>query len=257
MCDVNQEEITDTKFCYYCDTLHPITTEWWLSNDGKMLSACKKYRKDYRNSHKERIRELQKQYVDANKEELTLYRKRYNEEHKEEQKLYSLEYNKKNEEKIREANKKKYIDNKDRIDKYNKEYFEKNKVKIKQYYKEYEKEKLKNDPIFKLKKTLRSRISHALKGRCKPGSAVRDMGCTPEELKIHLELQFEPGMTWENHGIHGWTVDHIIPLDVFDLTDREQFLKANHYTNLQPLWAADNSRKNAKLNWTKDSKYSK
>ena len=28
--------------------------------------------------------------------------------------------------------------------------------------------------------------------------------------------------------------------------DREQFLQAAHYTNLQPLWAADNISKHAK-----------
>jgi hypothetical protein len=50
-------------------------------------------------------------------------------------------------------------------------------------------------------------------------------------------------MSWDNWGTHGWHIDHIIPLSSFDLTDREQFLKACHYTNLQPLWAADNIRK--------------
>jgi len=32
----------------------------------------------------------------------------------------------------------------------------------------------------------------------------------------------------------------------FDLTDRQQFLEANHYTNLRPLWAEDNLKKGAK-----------
>ena len=40
-----------------------------------------------------------------------------------------------------------------------------------------------------------------------------------------------------------WYLDHIILLALFDLTDCEQFLKACHYTNMQPMWAADNYKK--------------
>ena len=50
-------------------------------------------------------------------------------------------------------------------------------------------------------------------------------------------------MSWSNWG-KVWELDHIIPLHKFDLTDREQFVKACHYTNLQPMWAKDNLSKN-------------
>ena len=38
-------------------------------------------------------------------------------------------------------------------------------------------------------------------------------------------------------------IDHIIPLASVDLTDREQFLKVCHYTNLRPLWMLDNMKR--------------
>lgn len=65
------------------------------------------------------------------------------------------------------------------------------------------------------------------------------------ELKQHLEKLFQPGMTWENWSRDGWHIDHIVPLSSFDLTDREQFLKACHFSNLQPLWAKENLSKAA------------
>ncbi len=48
---------------------------------------------------------------------------------------------------------------------------------------------------------------------------------------------------WDNWSHTGWHIDHIIPLASFDLNDRQQFLEATHYTNLQPLWMEDNMRK--------------
>ena len=56
-------------------------------------------------------------------------------------------------------------------------------------------------------------------------------------------------MTWAKwgNGPCKWQIDHIIPLAAFDLTNREQFLSACHYTNLQPLWWEDNMTKGDKF----------
>lgn len=96
---------------------------------------------------------------------------------------------------------------------------------------------------------LRVRHRQALKGgyATAGSSAVCDIGCTWDELRAHLEARFLPGMSWENWSRSGWHVDHIIPLSSFDLSDREQRQRAFHYTNLQPLWAADNLSKGAKI----------
>lgn len=88
---------------------------------------------------------------------------------------------------------------------------------------------------------MRSRLLQSINTNAKSGSAVTDLGCSIDELKKYLESKFQPGMTWENIG--EWHIDHVKPLSQFDLTIREQFLEACHYTNLQPLWAADNLKK--------------
>ena len=113
----------------------------------------------------------------------------------------------------------------------------------------YQKKRLKNDICFKLKFTLYNRLRMALKGNSKKGSAVKDLGCSVQELKIHLEKQFKEGMNWGNYGFRGWHIDHIIPMSFFDLTDQEQLLKAVHYTNLQPMWAKENWAKGMKLDY--------
>jgi len=99
---------------------------------------------------------------------------------------------------------------------------------------------------------LRTRLSKALLGNFKSGSAVRDLGCSIVELKAYLEERFYSRsttgeeMTWEARGRYGWHIDHVKPLISFDLTDRDQLLEACHYTNLQPLWAEDNYAKGFK-----------
>lgn len=104
-----------------------------------------------------------------------------------------------------------------------------------------------SDPGFRLRMNLRHRIWTALAGGIKSGATADLVGCSMEELRLHLERQFLPGMSWENYGKHGWHVDHVKPCASFDLTDPEQQRQCFHYSNLQPLWAADNIRKGAKV----------
>jgi hypothetical protein len=86
----------------------------------------------------------------------------------------------------------------------------------------------------------------------KAPSTKEDLGCSVGFLKQHLEGKFYPNkdtnekMTWANYGVYGWHVDHIKPLSLFDLTDREQLILACHYTNLQPMWSIENIKKGNK-----------
>lgn len=133
------------------------------------------------------------------------------------------------------------ISKEDRIKKEKQRYYQKHKLKINQKVKE----KLRTNIIYKLRHTLRTRLKDSLRRGTKTGSFVRDLGCSIEQLKQYLEAKFQVGMTWNNHG--EWHIDHIKPLSSFDLTDREQFLLACNYTNLQPLWAKDNLSKGNKI----------
>jgi hypothetical protein len=96
----------------------------------------------------------------------------------------------------------------------------------------------------KIKHRLRSRLWQALNKNHKSGSAVRDLGCSIEDLKKHLESKFQEGMAWENYG--SWHIDHIIPLAAFDLTSSENIKIVCNFNNLQPLWAKDNLSKGDK-----------
>ena len=100
---------------------------------------------------------------------------------------------------------------------------------------------LSGSPDRRIKANLRSRLSMAIRGNTKTASAVKDLGCSWDHFKAHMESKFTEGMTWDNYG--EWHVDHIHPLARVDVSNAEELKKAVHYTNLQPLWALDNIRK--------------
>jgi len=102
-----------------------------------------------------------------------------------------------------------------------------------------------NDIDFRLRKSLRTRVRLAIKSNWKFGSTLKLLGCTIDELKIHLQNKFREGMTWQNFGFGEtrWNIDHVIPCAAFNLSDPVQQQQCFHYTNLQPLWQKDNLQK--------------
>jgi 5-methylcytosine-specific restriction endonuclease McrA len=102
------------------------------------------------------------------------------------------------------------------------------------------------DPVCRLAGNVRARLKAALLGRSKSKKTMELLGCSTEALKRHLEGQFQEGMSWSNYGTD-WHMDHIVPLSRFDLTDPNILGKLAHYSNLQPLWVAENIRKGNKL----------
>lgn len=111
---------------------------------------------------------------------------------------------------------------------------------------DYQKKRFARKPEAKLAAALRRRILKALDGEVKSGSTYELLGCTWEHLRWHIEAQFDGKMTWENHGSY-WHLDHITPLDSFDLSDPAQQRRACHWKNLQPLEAKENIRKKNRL----------
>jgi hypothetical protein len=127
-----------------------------------------------------------------------------------------------------------------------KKYYQNNKQKTIKQNTIYQVARCKVDPEFKILKTLRTRLYHALKNQ-KADKKYRTKqltGCELSFLKGYLEGKFTEGMTWENHG--DWHLDHIRPCCSFDLKEEEEQKKCFHYTNLQPLWAKDNLSKGGK-----------
>ena len=150
-----------------------------------------------------------------------------------------------NREHVREQAHIRYENNKEQIKKRVKEYVQNNKTKVAEAKAAYVKRRIKESIFYKLSRYLRSRLCSAIRGNTKSASAVRDLGCSIEALKLHLETKFTSEMNWDNHGSY-WHIDHIRPLCSFDLTDKEQLMQACHYTNLQPLEAKENLRKGGK-----------
>lgn len=104
------------------------------------------------------------------------------------------------------------------------------------------------NPNYKIGARLRKRIWAAVTEAetVKAGSFEELCGCSIEDLRLHLESLWKPGMSWDNYSFEGWHIDHIRPCASFDLIDQEQQKQCFHFTNLQPLWARENLSKSDK-----------
>lgn len=201
--------------------LHDLTPEqqaakraYWAAYYAKNQAKIKARAAAWERDNPERVRERRKLWVSKNREHIDAYQRQRYEANKEAIKAKTKAYAIANKERVKVAHRRRHL------------------------------ERMATDPNFRLRVVLRSACHRMIcKGWKKTCKTADMLGCDWQTVREHLEKQFQPGMTWQNHSKDGWHIDHIKPLCVFDLTDHEQAKAAFHYTNLQPLWAKDNLRK--------------
>lgn len=106
---------------------------------------------------------------------------------------------------------------------------------------DWEKKRWDENPEYRIRKIFRNRIYQAVTAKAftKFSHSLDFLGCSIEELKKHLEDQFQEGMTWDNYGSY-WEIDHIIPCSYFDLSLEENQYICFNFRNLQPLLKEEN-----------------
>lgn len=136
-----------------------------------------------------------------------------------------------------------------------KKYYFLNKEKINKQRNEYSKNRRVLDPIFKLKQYHRNQINKFLKNdKYKIESIWKYLEYSPQQLKKHLEKQFESWMNWKNYGTANvnkktWQIDHILPISslryvsICDIN----FKRCWSLDNLRPMESIANIKKGNKL----------
>lgn len=196
-------------------------------------------------------------------------------EYRKQNKHQDANYRKNNADKISAYNKKHYQENKEhyselnginyirykeegRTLKYRRDYAANNRDKINATAREFQARKRKENICFRINSDISRSIRSSLKksGNAKNGKSSKSyLPFTFDELKSHLEKQFEPWMNWENRGKYDaktwndndnstwtWQLDHIIPQSKLPYTSMEDdnFKKCWALSNLRPLSAKQN-----------------
>ena len=122
---------------------------------------------------------------------------------------------------------------------------------VREKEKEYRKQALQDDPVFKLRINVSTRISNFFAGRKSAGKlekAEELLGCSYEDFHKWISNQLAEGMTMENYGLKGWHLDHVRPVMSFRDKNIDAELEvqkvAFNWRNYQPLWGAENQSKN-------------
>jgi hypothetical protein len=68
-------------------------------------------------------------------------------------------------------------------------------------------------------------------------------------FKNYLDAQILPDMLSENFGVI-WGIDHIIPVEVFDLNNEEDLKLCYHYLNMFPMFNEDNRLKGCSVHFS-------
>jgi hypothetical protein len=92
---------------------------------------------------------------------------------------------------------------------------------------------------YRIKKSLAARLRSFI---VKNDSTMNYIGCNIQYLREWFEYNFTSEMNWDNYCTY-WSIDHIIPVCKFDLTNEDEKLKCCNWSNLMPVSIKYNSSK--------------
>jgi hypothetical protein len=92
---------------------------------------------------------------------------------------------------------------------------------------------------YRIKKSLAARLRNVLN---KNNTTMNYIGCNIQYFREWLEYNFTSEMNWNNYGTF-WSIDHIIPVCKFDLTDENQKFQCWNWSNMMPVTIKFNSSK--------------
>jgi len=108
---------------------------------------------------------------------------------------------------------------------------------------EYCRQKYKNDEQYRLSIAYRRQIREVITlNRDLTHISRALLGCTVECFKNWLEFNFIEDMKWNNYGMY-WTMDHIIPVSSFNLSDFDEACKCFNWENVAPIKKRNNNTK--------------
>ena len=178
-------------------------------------------------------------------EEIKIKAKKRNKKHRENNREYHLlrcqKWRDENKEENRQKNRDRYNANKEKYQASHREWMKANRDKINSYRRKKRRESLQHRISENLRAGFKQALAAQLKSSFTSNASFVYLGCSFKELKTQLEDGFQEGMSWDNYG--DWHIDHIKPLCMHDLSVKSEQAAACHHTNLQPLWADQNSSK--------------
>ena len=92
---------------------------------------------------------------------------------------------------------------------------------------------------YRIKKSLAARLRSVI---VKTDSTMNYIGCNIQYLREWFEYNFTSEMNWDNYGTY-WSIEHIIPVCKFDLTNEDEKFKCCNWSNLMPVSIKNNSSK--------------
>jgi hypothetical protein len=194
-------------------------------------------------ANKDRLKARSAAWHAANKDKRRAYMAAYQEANRDRLKAYGAAYQEANRDRIKAYGAAHYQTNRDRINACNAAWRAANAERVRACNAAWRRTRYQTSPNYRITVAIRNHLHRIVKsGGVKDAASISYVGCTAAQLRKHLERQFAPGMTWQNHG--EWHIDHVVPLAAFDFAAfPAQIKQAEHYTNLRPIWARDNLSK--------------